>query len=451
MSAGRFARWVRAAIVVVASLLARPALASFELEDTGWEGCSELLALARAELGSGRVLPIRTLDWRTITPADAILVIHPTRPIDPDEAAAFMRAGGRLGVLDDHGVADRMLRTFKVERVGLPAAPRRFLRGNKALAIATPIREPSSAGGAGTHPTVVDVPAVVLNHATGFVHPDLTAVLEVIGDRPGSEGAAESAAVAIAGQVDRGRLFAVGDPSAFMNLMLRFPGNRAFARGIVRYLGDGDPSAPRAGRLFVVVNDFDEASSFAGDTPLEKSLLRYLRVMAVGLEELRDRGFPWWLHSLAAASCALAAIGWFSRAAMKPYAPRLPRFARSVPLAAQGGVAGRLAVLAAPGSAPELAMLELRSALIESLALVLGTRDSAPLAELLELASKRGLVEAALLERLKRVERWMDAAESTVVRGGGSTVRRSQVLDAALIVDEVLATAMSERPREPRG
>jgi hypothetical protein len=442
-------RWLAAWVLAATLLVSVTARAAFELEDTGWEGCSELLALARAELGAQRVLPVSTLDWRAVTPADAILVIHPTRPIDPDEAAAFMRAGGRLGMLDDFGAADRLLRTFKVERKPLPEKPRQFLRGNKALAVARPVRDPTTPGGLGSHPTVVDVPAVVLNHATGYAYPDLTAVLEVLGDRTDGEGGAESVAVAIAGQVDKGRLFAVGDPSAFINLMIRIPANRMFARGVVRYLGDGDASAPRGGRLFVVVNDFDETSSFTGDTPVEKTLLRYLRVMAVGLEELRDRGFPWWLHSLVAATCALGAFGWFTRAAMKPYAPRLPRFARPVPLAVQGGVAGRLAVLSAPGSAPELAMLELRAALSETLVLALRSEERASLEELIELASKRLPLEPALAARLRRVQGWMVAAEATVVRGARSSLRRGEVVEAGRVVDEVLAAVLPRRGSGP--
>ena len=33
-----------------------------------------------------------------------------------------------------------------------------------------------------------------------------------------------------------GRLFAMGDPSVVINEMLRYPGNRAFASGLLKYL-----------------------------------------------------------------------------------------------------------------------------------------------------------------------------------------------------------------------
>jgi len=38
-------------------------------------------------------------------------------------------------------------------------------------------------------------------------------------------------AVAVAGQVEAGRLFAVGDPSAFINLMMRYPGTGGWRPG----------------------------------------------------------------------------------------------------------------------------------------------------------------------------------------------------------------------------
>jgi hypothetical protein len=125
---------------------------------------------------------------------------------------------------------------------------------------------------------------------------------------------------------------------------------------------------------------------------------------------------------------------------MRLYAPRLPRFARTVPLAAQGGVAGRLAVLASPGAAPELAMLELRSSLVESLALALGEPESLSLAALLEAAARRGLVDGALLARGHEADKLMRRAESALVRGGRSTTSRRDVAEVAKAVAALLET-----------
>lgn len=423
------------------------ALAAFEPSDTSWEGLSGLVELARAELGPEHVRVATTLDWKALSPADSLLLVHPTHVVDPDEAAAFMRAGGRLAVIDDRGTGERLLRSFHVDRRPLPKFPERYVHDNRALAVASPAVEALG----GVHPTVVDVNAVVLNHATGFVHPDLTTVLEVRGSDDHEAGDATTVAVAVAGQVEKGRLFAVGDPSAFMNLMLRFPGNRAFASGILRYLSEGAGVARRGGHLVILVNDFDEANSFTGAAPFRKELERTLRTIAVGVENLRDEGFPGWLHALVAALCGLMLAAWALRSSIRLYAPRLPRFARAVPLAAQGGVAGRLAVLAAPGAAPELALLELRSALVETLSLRLSCPEPTPLPELLVLAERRGILPSRLVARCLDWAERARAAEETVLRGTRSAASRGDVLAAARLVDEVtaavhLATDHGARP-----
>ena len=436
-------RWLAVAASALTLAFAGAAGAAFELADTSWEGCSELLGMARELLGTERVILTATLDWRALTSNDAVLLVHPTSPLDPDEAAAFMKAGGRLGVIDDYGRGDRLLEHFKLARRALPLHPSQVIRGNSALPVATPAYEPGAAQGLGVHPTVVDVSLVVLNHATGFDHPNLTPVLEVRGSRDVSGGEPDAVAVAVAGQVDKGRLFAVGDPSAFINLMLRYPGNRAFAKGVLRYLGDGDANQPRRGRLYVLVNDFDEARSFGGETPLRTAIERALRTMGAGLRELNANGLPWWLHTVAAAFCALAVFAWAVRAPMKLYAARLPRFAREVPLAGQGGIGGRLAVLAAPGTAPELALLELRQALVESLAAQLDKPDSTPLDALLQGLRASGELDEPTFTRASRIAETMREAETTVVRGARSKVRRAQLLDAARLVEELLGRTIT--------
>lgn len=419
-------------------LLAGAAEAAFELTDTSWEGCSQLLSIARELLGSERVIVATTLDWQTLDASDAVLVVHPTGPLDPDEAAAFMKVGGRLGVIDDFGAADRFLQHFKLERRALPAHPSQFLRGNREFAVALPAFASAAERGPGVHPTLQDVAAVVLNHATGFDHPDLTSVLEVRGSRDASGAIPEVVAVAVAGQVEKGRLFAVGDPSAFMNSMLRYPGNRAFALGLLRYLSDFDATPPRHARLFVLVNEFDEANSFAGVTPLHKGFDRALRAAATGIRGLKSQGFPWWMHMLVAGACGIAVLAWSFRALLTLYAPRLPRFARGVTYAAQGGMAGRLAVLAAPGTPLELALLELREALVEALSAKLGKSETTPLEELLAGMRAAGSYDPATFVRAKQLASAIRAAEDTVQKGARTKLRKSQLLDACRLVDALL-------------
>ena len=89
-------------------------------------------------------------------------------------------------------------------------------------------------------------------------------------------------AVAVAGQVDEGRLIAIGDPSIFINMMLRYPGNRSFAEGLVHYLVQGDRHGDGPGRLFVLANDFDERAGFGGVMPWRKTIDRRLAEIRCG-------------------------------------------------------------------------------------------------------------------------------------------------------------------------
>ncbi len=427
-----------ALLVVVLGVLTprRAEAAAFDLNDASWEGCTELLGLARELLDDDRVVISATLDWEQVEAEDGILVLHPVKPMDAEEAAAFMKAGGRMAILDDYGKGDQLLEHFKITRRTMPSRPQSFLRGNPAFAVATPAFDTSGNEVLGLHPTVADVKQVMLNHGTGLRHPDLTPVLEVRVQR------GDAVTIAVAGQIDgpteKGRLFAMGDPSAFVNQMLRYPGNRAFAEGLVRYLADGDATDRRKGRLFIVANEFGEKGSFGGVTPLRKSIDRKLQAAADALQELRDDGFPWWLHLVVAALCAVVVGWWVARALVRLYASRVPRFARPMPLVAQGGVAGRAAVLSSDASPPALALLELRSALSESLAHHLGAGGQPSVSELIERASKDSPLPSALQTEAQEMLRAMRAAEDAVVSGSPARVSQTEVKRAAATVQSLL-------------
>ncbi|MSP25446.1 MAG: DUF4350 domain-containing protein [Myxococcales bacterium] len=405
--------------------------AAFELNDGSWEGCRELLELARNELGAERVVVVGTLDWETISKEDGVLVLHPANVMDVEEVAAFMKAGGRFAIADDHGRGDRVLSHFKIHRRALPAYPERFLRGNRAVAIAVPARDVTLRPGAAVHPTVADAHQVVVNHAMGLVHPDLTPVLEVRGTRDVTGMEPDTASVAVAGQVELGRLFALGDPSSFINLMLRYPGNRAFARGLVRYLADGDATDLRKGKLYLVANDFSERGSFGGTTPLRKELERRVRALAAGLRELRDGGFPWWLHVAVAGLCALAVMRWAAATLFRAYVARRPRYATETPMVQQAGMAGRRAVLASRSSAPALALLELKSAFVEVHGPEVGLGAASAPSEILErLRAQRGLDEG-VVRRAGAVLQRMRRAEDDLLSGAVPAVTREQVSEAS--------------------
>jgi len=434
-----------AALALALGLCPRHAsAAAFDVNDPTWEGCTQLLGLAQRDLGEDRVLVRSVLDWAEVQPTDGILILHPMRTVDYEEATAFMRAGGRLAVVDDYGLGDQLLEHFQIQRRTLPARPMAALRGKPAL----PLAEPASEVGAdnrvtGLHPTVLQVDRVVLNHATGFNHPRLTPVLIV-------RGVGEpDVAVAVAGQVDAGRLFAVGDPSAFMNQMLRYPGNRAFALGLMRYLVEGDRPVHGTGRLFIYANQFDERGGFGGVTPWRKSIDRALQSLRDSFGDLRRQGLPPWLRTVFAVLAALA-LAWSGRKLLgRSYRARDPRFARPTPLVAQGGIAGHAAVLSSPSSPVALALLELRSALCEALAQHLDMSAQSTATALVDEAHRRGQLDDQARRDVLGVLGRMQRAEAGVLSGRPARVKRADLVRASKVVREIFSRAGIELHTPP--
>ena len=274
----RLARRVGAALGAAILLLgAAPARAAFDFKDATWEGGSELLSIARDKLGKSRVRVTAIVPWDEIQPGDAILVLHPTTELDYREVASFLAAGGRLGVLDDYGKADLLLNRFRIHRVRAPLRPADPLRNNPNL----PVAVPATSGAADSHPhtLVAGIDRIFTNHPTGLETDQglrLTTVLEMpaLDDRPtplaliGVIGdakhcglwpdAADEPAPAGAAVGRCGRLFAMGDPSSVMNMMLRYPGNRTFAARLVEYLVGDDTWGKRSGALYLVANEFSQ-------------------------------------------------------------------------------------------------------------------------------------------------------------------------------------------------
>ncbi|WP_437302012.1 DUF4350 domain-containing protein [Sorangium sp. So ce388] len=435
------------ALVALMALLApaRTASAAFDVNDPSWEGCSEFLEIARAELGVARVHAVAVLDWSEVGPEDGILVLHPLQALDGDDTTSFMKAGGRLAIVDDFGRGDDTLRRFQIERIPTPARPVAALRNRPSLAIAEPVVDIVGGHAIGPHPVVSHVQRLVTNHATGLRHPNLSPVLRI---RAVSE---PDVIVAVAGQVGKGRLFAMGDPSALMNMMLRYPGNRAFASGLARYLVDEDGAQPRRGRLYVVANRFDEESSFGGETSLRKDFDEQLKALASAVEDARRDGLPGGALLALAALAGLGLAIWTARASARPYRSPLPRYARPTPLVAQGGAAGRFAVLAAPSSPRGLAFLELKNALFEALSVRFGLEPNPGQEAVARLVAREGALDERALSAFKEVLGTMYRVEASVVAGKPANVSRTALLHAADVVRKVLAACGADGRKPPRG
>jgi hypothetical protein len=417
--------------LAAAPSLARAA-APFDLKGEDWEGLSQFVHTAEVEIGAARSAPTSTLDLHQLDPADAVVLVHPTRAIDVDELSAFMRAGGRVVLLDDYGTGDELLSKFDIRRRPLPARPAQMLRGNPALAIAQPAAE--------LHKTLGDLTQVVTNHATGLEQPALSPILVVRGDGE------PDVLVAVAGVVGRGRLLAIGDGSVVINSMLRYPGNRALALAVVRYALEDEPWGRRGGKLYVLSNDFEMSGSFGDDSPFAGAASEARRAIGDWLEALRHNGVSAVGTYLVALAVGIGILAWTGARAGKTHRHAIPRFARPVPVVAQGGIAGHAAVLGSPGTSRALAILELKSALEEELATRLGL-DRAPSHDQLvaRLRAERLLDEsgARVLSRLLATMARIEAVATGVVdaqasrwggaRVGGPGPRRGRPSDADVL------------------
>jgi hypothetical protein len=336
-----------------------------------------------------------------------------------------MRAGGRVILLDDFGRGESLLRAFNMHRLPSPRRPAESLRHNPQLALA----EPASA-----HPVVADVTRVVTNHPTGIGHPDLSPVLKIR-----SADGEPDVTVAVAGAVGKGRLLAVGDPSIVMNSMLRFAGNKAFARGLVRYAVESDAWGKRGGRLFIASGELEQKNAYGGQ---DNAVGEWLREMRDLLEQIRKEGLPAVLAWSASIALGLALVVWVGARAGRLHRAIVPRFVRGVPAVAQGGVAGHAAVIGAPQTTRVLAILELKSALEEQLTTLLGLDKVPGQQELLASVAARGLLDAQGMHTLRRVLLRMSNVETMVVfqRSGGmvQSIRDQEVVSIGHTVRELL-------------
>jgi hypothetical protein len=208
----------------------------YSLANTGWNGLSQLQALASS--AGMTMVSENELDWKDVGPTDVIYFIYPTARVDAVQLAAFLRRGGRALLADDFGKGDEALARLGVLRhdaQGVHAA--RFWQSNPALPIATPSEA--------SHPLARKAGQIVTNHPSVFsVQPGPDVVYEF----------AKGEGVVVAGDLDEGRFVALADPSVLINGMLAFQGNLAFAVNLVKFLVPTDTSKPA--RIIVLNGDF---------------------------------------------------------------------------------------------------------------------------------------------------------------------------------------------------
>lgn len=389
------ARWgtrsICAALVASVVLTLSPSVRALSLdpEGTDWEGLADLVTLARTEMGRDRVVTPRRLDLEELGPTDALLIIHPMTKLDAREIESFVGDGGRVALLDDYGTGSDLLDRFGIQRVPLPSNPARMLRSNPSLALA---EAPEASRSSSDGPQFLrESGPVVTNHATGLGDTGLPPLLVVHGRGE------PDVTLAVAGTFGRGRFLAISDSSVAMNAMLRFPGNRALAIALIGYLSEETASTSRHGRLYVLAND----AALAGELGTSTQVPRPVHAATVEALDVLRQGLPPTAAYGVAVGVGLGIILWASSRAGRTYKESVPRFVRPIPVAKQGGFAGKTASLSA--GSPRIAIVELRRALEEQIGIRLGLDRPAPHRELVARARARGMLGESDAKDLDRI------------------------------------------------
>ncbi len=409
---------------------ARSSWASFEFAKPKWDSSTKFLQLAREQLGTRRVILTAELDWSQVTPRDAVLVMHPQSRLQFAQVSAFLSAGGRMALIDDFGKADQLLTRFHIHRKSAPSRPLETLQNNPHLQVARAAQTLSKSGAELRHPMVDDVDRVVTNHPSALhtaADVELTPVL-TLADTSGEQHLFAVIGVigdAVACGLDDGepkterarcgRLFAMGDPSVFIDLMMQFEGNQKLAHGLLSYLLEDDAWGERQGNLYVLANDFTQAGNFGGGSEFERQLDSALDTISGWLNDTQSDGLPAraaWLLALVA--CAAVAIGVW-RTSGKVYERPVPRYAKGQVLAAQGGLGGRAAMLSARATDRSLRVLELKSATEEWLRQRLGLPEQSAQQAILEAVEQQAVLDRRSLSELKDLFRQMADAERAML------------------------------------
>lgn len=375
----------------------------FDTRTSDWEGCAELVALAKQTLGPQHVQVGTTLDYGVLTPDDAVLIVHPERTLDVGSLSRFMKGGGRVVLFDDFGTGEALLEHFGMGRIPAPAHPSQTLRQNASL----PLAEPASA-----HPTVSEVQRVALNHPSALRHPNLSPVLRV----RTTEG--DDAIVAVAGTVQRGRFLAVSDASVVIDEMLRYGGNRAFAQGALRYAIDEDSWGKRGGTLHIVTGAFDQKGRFGQEEGVSSTIDDALRTLSDFARNVRQEGLPTPAIYVASLLLALSVVVWVARRSANRYLHRDPGYTAPTSVLQQSGLPGRHALLAS-GYAPRLLVaLEWKHALEAELRWLLDADALPPAATLPDELVARGLLAPSHMPELKSLLLELSRVETRLLAKG---------------------------------
>ena len=283
----------------------------FRFSNSDWSGTSELIALLRDAIGAENVLVSHQLPLDKLSPDDSILMLFPKREQAVEDLVDFLVAGGRMLLADDFGQANSLMLRFGVKEHHPISDAKNFLAQNPNIGVAFPYD-----AGHGTHPLLSGVSEIVSNYPSGFGAPEhlpLTSLLSIVREdgeddvifAVGTIGSAarckEVSTPSLARSKEKngatenieagdcGRIVLLGDPSIWINRMLRYPSNRQLAVNSAKYLIQRDQQPKTVGKLWVLSGDFKTTGSF-GERDTLGEMRRWLRERLEALQiALSDR------------------------------------------------------------------------------------------------------------------------------------------------------------------
>jgi hypothetical protein len=184
----------------------------------------------------------------------------------------------------------------------------------------------------------------------------------------------------LVGQIGQGKLVVGGDPSVLVNTMMRFPGNRQFARNLLTFLADGR-------RVHLVWGDARVTGVYRGRGRARTPVREAVNTLNDSLSALsRALGSPVALRPLAmlvslAVACVAGALVW-GRKPSERYGPRGP-------VGVAAGVAERVALYALGKVNLLVPALRARHYFEQSFLKALGVRPPADLHAILRSADTR--------------------------------------------------------------
>jgi len=154
--------------------------------------------------------------------------------------------------------------------------------------------------------------------------------------------------------------------------------------------------------------------------------------------ELEKNGLPGTLSLVLAVLASAGAMAWALSYSSRLYRRSVPRYALASPLVAQGGLAGRAAVLSAPTTDPALVLLELRAALSEALAQRLGLSRLASPEQIVQELRQKPIFDAARVREIADVFKALGEAQASILARKRLKFASAPLLRLARKVMEIL-------------